>query len=458
MTDAPAGRPGPFDAEPPAVESSFTEASRVLAATWRIEAAKIVAALTRHVGDFGFAEDLAQEALTEALTSWSATGIPANPAGWLMTVAKRRAIDSWRRRERFETRVTEIGHRLEDEQASDAGALPWDPDTIDDDVLRLIFISCHPVLGREAQLALTLRVVGGLTTQEIARAFLVPVATVQQRIVRAKKTLALAEVPFELPPANEWPGRLTSVLSVLYLMFSEGHVATAGADWMKPELSMDALRLTRITAGLVPEEPEVHGLIALMAFTAARFPARLRPDETPILLADQDRSRWDRSLIRLGERSLHRAERLHAARAVPTAQALHTAQTPGTGSGPYTLQAAIAAVHASARRFPDTDWERIAQLYGELETVAPSPMTTLNRAIAIAEAESPEAGLRVIEDSGIARALARFHHVPSVRGELLARAGRTAEALTEFDRAAELAVNDREAAVLRDKADRLREA
>lgn len=446
MTDAPAGDPGPFDAEPPAVESSFTEASRVLAATWRIEAAKIVAALTRHVGDFGFAEDLAQEALTEALTSWSATGIPANPAGWLMTVAKRRAIDSWRRRERFETRVTEIGHRLEDEQESDAGALPWDPDTIDDDVLRLIFISCHPVLGREAQLALTLRVVGGLTTQEIARAFLVPVATVQQRIVRAKKTLALAEVPFELPPANEWPGRLTSVLSVLYLMFSEGHVATAGADWMKPELSMDALRLTRITAGLVPEEPEAHGLVALMAFTAARFPARLRPDGTPILLADQDRTRWDRSLIRLGERSLHRA------------QALHTAQTRGTGSGPYTLQAAIAAVHASARRFPDTDWERIAQLYGELETVAPSPMTTLNRAIAIAEAESPEAGLRVIDDSGIARALARFHHVPSVRGELLARAGRTDEALTEFDRAAELAVNDREAAVLRDKADRLREA
>lgn len=446
MTDAPAERPGPFDAEPPAVESSFTEASRVLAATWRIEAAKIVAALTRHVGDFGFAEDLAQEALTEALTSWSATGIPANPAGWLMTVAKRRAIDSWRRRERFETRVTEIGHRLEDEQASDAGALPWDPDTIDDDVLRLIFISCHPVLGREAQLALTLRVVGGLTTQEIARAFLVPVATVQQRIVRAKRTLALADVPFELPPANEWPDRLTSVLSVLYLMFSEGHVATAGTDWMKPELSMDALRLTRITAGLVPEEPEVHGLVALMAFTAARFPSRVRPDGTPILLADQDRTRWDRSLIRLGERSLHRA------------QALHTAQTRGTGSGPYTLQAAIAAVHASARRFPDTDWERIAQLYRELESVAPSPMTTLNRAIAIAEAESPEAGLRVIDDSGIARALARFHHVPSVRGELLARAGRTAEALSEFDRAAELAVNDREAAVLRDKADRLREA
>lgn len=448
MTDAPAGRPGLFDAEPPAVESSFTEASRVLAATWRIEAAKIVAALTRHVGDFGFAEDLAQEALTEALTSWSATGIPANPAGWLMTVAKRRAIDSWRRRERFETRVTEIGHRLEDEQASDAGALPWDPDTIDDDVLRLIFISCHPVLSREAQLALTLRVVGGLTTQEIARAFLVPVATVQQRIVRAKRTLALADVSFELPPANEWPGRLTSVLSVLYLMFSEGHVATAGADWMKPELSMDALRLTRITAGLVPEEPEVHGLVALMAFTAARFPARLRPDGTPILLADQDRTRWDRSLIRLGERSLHRAR----------AEALHTAQTRGTGSGPYTLQAAIAAVHASARRFSDTDWERIAQLYGALETVAPSPMTTLNRAIAVAEAESPEAGLRVIDDSGIARALARFHHVPSVRGELLARAGRTAEALAEFDRAAELAVNDREAAVLRDKADRLREA
>lgn len=411
--------------------------ARVIAATWRIEGAKIVASLTRHVGDFGFAEDLAQEALSEALAAWPESGVPANPAGWLMTVAKRRAIDAWRRRERFDERIAALGRSLEDEQVSGSDALPWDPDAIDDDVLRLVFISCHPVLRREAQLALTLRVVGGLTSEEIARAFLVPVSTIQPRIVRAKKALAAADVPFALPPADEWPARLSAVLSVLYLLFSEGHVATAGRDWMRPELSMDALRLTRITAGLLPREPEVHGLVALMAFTAARFPARLGPGREPVLLADQDRSRWDRSLIRLGEASLTTALGLRERR------------------GSYTVQAQIAGVHSSARRFADTDWVRIAALYADLEALAPSPVTRLNRIIAIAEADGPAAGLRLLDDSGIADELARFHLVPSVRGELLARLGRDAEAVAEFTRAAELATNEREREVLRGKARRL---
>ncbi len=417
--------------------STAEAVARVVAATWRIEAAKIIASLTRHVGDFGFAEDLAQEAVAEALSQWPEAGIPASPAGWLMTVAKRRAIDTWRRQERFAERLAALGEDLADEQETAATALPWDPDAIDDDVLRLIFISCHPVLSREAQLALTLRVVGGLTSEEIARAFLLPVPTIQQRIVRAKKALAAAEVPFELPPANAWPSRITGVLAVLYLMFSEGHVATSGPDWMKPALSLDALRLTRITAGLLPREAEVHGLVALMALTAARFPARLGPDREPVLLADQDRTRWDRSLIRLGEASLTTALTLRESR------------------GTYTLQAEIAAVHARARTFADTDWERIAALYGDLELAAPSAITTLNRAIALAEAHGPEAGLEYIADRGVTAALPRFHHVPSVRGELLARAGRSAEAVAEFERAAALTTNDREREVLLAKARRL---
>ncbi|WP_309132180.1 sigma-70 family RNA polymerase sigma factor [Brevibacterium sp.] len=410
--------------------------SRTVEATWRIEAAKIIAALSRYVGDFGLAEDLAQEAVAEALRQWPESGVPSNPAAWVTTVAKRRAIDNWRRRDRLDDRVAMIASEMEIAQNAAVDEPPWDPDTIDDDVLRLIFISCHPVLGREAQLALTLRVVGGLTSEQVARAFLVPVSTIQQRIVRAKKKLAAAQVPFELPPAEDRAERLSSVLGVLYLMFSEGHVAASGPDWMRPELAMDALRLTRVTAGLLPGEPEVHGLVALMASTAARFPARVRPDGRPILLADQNRARWDRSLIHLGERSLRTALALREAR------------------GAYTVQAQIAAVHAEATDVASTDWTRIAVLYSDLNRAAPSPVTELNRAIAIAEADGPLAGLRVVDELAASGALATFHLIPSVRGELLSRLGRAEEARAEFERAADLATNEREREVLRAKARR----
>lgn len=403
---------------------------RVIAATWRIEAAKIIAALTRYVGDFGLAEDLAQEAVTDALSQWPKSGVPANPAAWLTTVAKRRAIDSWRRRERLDDRLVKLAGEIEGRQDPDLSGLPWDPDDVEDDVLRLVFISCHPVLGRSAQLALTLRVVGGLSSEQIARAFLIPVSTVQQRIVRAKRTLADAQVPFEIPPADEQPERLKGVLGVLYLMFAEGHVTTSGPDWMRPELATEALRLTRMTAGLLPHDPEVHGLVALMAFTAARFPARLGADGEPILLADQDRSKWDRSLIRLGSRSLG------------TAQGLRTAL------GPYTLQAMIAWCHAEARSIEATDWVRVASLYDMLNRAVPSPVTQLNRAIAIAEAHGPALALPLVDDIISTGALGKFHLVPSVRGELLSRLGRDQEARGEFERAASLTANDREREVL----------
>lgn len=408
--------------------------TRVVAATWRMEAAKIIAGLSRHVGDFGFAEDLAQDAVAEALAQWPHSGVPANPAAWLTTVAKRRAIDTWRRRDRFDERIAMLAENLDDGQDGSAGALLWDPDSIDDDVLRLIFISCHPVLSRPAQLALTLRVVGGLSTEQIARAFLIPVTTVQQRIVRAKKALARADVPFELPPENERSERLGGVLGVLYLMFSEGHVAASGPDWMRPGLAMEALRLARITARLLPREPEVHGLVSLMAFTAARFPSRLEPDGSPILLADQDRSAWDRSLLRLGRRSLQRATELRDSR------------------GSYTLQALIASCHAESASVASTDWQRIAALYGDLNRVTPSPVTELNRAIAIAEANGPAAGLDIVDDLAAAENAATLHLIPSVRGELLARLGRKREAHAEFERAASLAANDRERDVLLAKA------
>lgn len=411
---------------------------RSIDATWRIEAAKIIATLSRYVGDFGLAEDLAQEALTDALTKWPEAGIPANPAAWLTTVAKRRAIDHWRRRERLEERIALITNELEIGENEDPHALPWDPDTIDDDVLRLVFISCHPVLRREAQLALTLRVVGGLSSEEIARAFLLPVSTVQQRIVRAKKALAAAEVPFELPVGTERNERLGGVLGVLYLLFSEGHVATSGPDWMRPDIALDALRLTRVTAGLMPSEPEIHGLVALMAFTAARFPARLGPGGTPVLLADQNRALWDRTLIHLGERSLDTALGLREARGI------------------YTIQAQIAATHAGARSVESTDWPRIANLYADLGTAAPSPVTELNRAIAVAEADGPRAGLRIVDDLVASGSLSTFHLIPSVRGELLSRLGEVTEAISEFERAADLTTNEREREVLQAKAEALR--
>lgn len=432
----------------PQQSPEVASAVRTIEATWRIEAAKIVATLTRYVGDFGLAEDLAQDALAAALDEWPRVGIPVNPAAWLTTAAKRRAIDGWRRRERFEQRIPLLVEEQRGIEGADPHELPWNPDGIDDDVLRLVFISCHPVLSREAQLALTLRVVAGLTTEQIARAFLLPVPTVQQRIVRAKKILAGAEVQFELPDASERSARLGGVLGVLYLMFSEGHVATSGKDWMRPELALEALRLTRVVAALLPREPETCGLVALMAFTASRFPARVDAEGGPVLLADQQRSRWDRSLIGLGIRSLDRARTLWTQR---------SAESGRTESGTYTLQAEIAACHALAPRFEVTDWRRISELYGQLCLAAPSPITELNRAIAVAEADGPAAGLALVDQLAEAKSITSFHLIPSVRGELLARLGRNDEAVSELEQAAELATNDRERAVLRQKARRLRE-
>ncbi|KRD54516.1 MULTISPECIES: RNA polymerase sigma factor [unclassified Microbacterium] len=408
---------------------------RAVAAVWRIESAKIVATLTRVVGDFGLAEDLAQEALLDALRQWPVEGVPRNGAAWLTAVAKRKAIDGWRRRERLDDRMAVLAHDLEREQADAADAPPWDPDAVDDDVLRLIFISCHPVLSREAQVALTLRVVGGLSSEEIARAFLVPTATVQQRIVRAKKTLGAAQVPFEMPPREEHAERLGAILGVLYLIFNEGHAASSGPDWMRPELSIEAIRLTRVLAALMPRERDVHSLLALMELTAARFPARIDAHGEPVLLSDQDRRRWDRSRIARGRAALAAADAL------------------GSGRGPYGLQAGIAECHATAASVDDTDWERIVLLYEALGRIAPSPVVELNRAAAVAMATGPASALQIIDRLGASGALAGYHLLPATRGELLLRLGRAEEARSEFAVAAALAGNDRERALLQAKAD-----
>jgi RNA polymerase sigma factor (sigma-70 family) len=409
-------------------------AERAVAAVWRIESAKIVATLTRMVGDFGLAEDLAQESLVDALQQWPEDGVPRNGAAWLTAVAKRKAVDGWRRRERLDDRIAVLAHDLEREQDEAADALPWDPDAVDDDVLRLIFISCHPVLSREAQVALTLRVVGGLSSEEIARAFLVPTATVQQRIVRAKKTLAAAHVPFEMPPREEHAARLGAVLGVLYLIFNEGHAASSGADWMRPELSVEAIRLTRVLAALMPTEREVHSLLALEELTAARFPARVDAHGDPVLLADQDRRRWDRSRIARGR------------------AALAAADARGTGRGAYGLQAAIAECHAVASSVEETDWDRIVLLYEALGRLAPSPVVELNRAAAVAMATGPASALRIIDGLAASGALRGYHLLPATRGELLLRLGRVEEARSEFATAASLAGNDRERALLEAKA------
>ncbi|WP_314427110.1 RNA polymerase sigma factor [uncultured Microbacterium sp.] len=409
-------------------------ARQAVAAVWRIESAKIVATLTRVVGDFGLAEDLAQEALLDALQQWPDEGVPRNGAAWLTAVAKRKAIDGWRRRERLDDRMAELAHDLEREQADAAGAPPWDPDAVDDDVLRLIFISCHPVLSREAQVALTLRVVGGLSSEEIARAFLVPTATVQQRIVRAKKTLAAANVPFEMPPREEHAARLGSVLGVLYLIFNEGHAASSGSHWMRPELSVEAIRLTRVLAALAPRERDVHSLLALMELTAARFPARVDARGEPVLLADQDRRRWDRGRISRGRAALAVADAL------------------GPGRGPYGLQAAIAECHAVAASVDETDWERIVVLYEALGRIAPSPVVELNRAAAVAMATGPASALQIIDRLSASGALSGYHLLPATRAEMLLRLGRHAEARSEFAVAAALAGNARERAVLEAKA------
>jgi len=408
---------------------------RAVAAVWRIESAKIVATLTRVVGDFGLAEDLAQEALLDALRQWPVEGVPRNGAAWLTAVAKRKAIDGWRRRERLDDRMAVLAHDLEREQADAADAPPWDPEAVDDDVLRLIFISCHPVLSREAQVALTLRVVGGLSSEEIARAFLVPTATVQQRIVRAKKTLGAAQVPFEMPPREEHAERLGAILGVLYLIFNEGHAASSGPDWMRPELSLEAIRLTRVLAALMPRERDVHSLLALMELTAARFPARIDAHGEPVLLSDQDRRRWDRSRIARGRAALAAADAL------------------GSGRGPYGLQAGIAECHATAASVDDTDWERIVLLYEALGRIAPSPVVELNRAAAVAMATGPASALQIIDRLGASGALAGYHLLPATRGELLLRLGRAEEARSEFAVAAALAGNDRERALLQAKAD-----
>ncbi|WP_261561402.1 RNA polymerase sigma factor [Frankia tisae] len=412
---------------PPRDES----ARRVVEAVWRMSSARIVGALARYTGDVDLAEEVAQEAVAQALVTWSRDGVPANPVGWLLTTARRRAIDGFRRRSALDERYA----LLAVPSADPSDDLPWDPDRIDDDVLALMFVACHPVLSPEARVALTLRAVGGLTSEEIARAFLVPVATVQARITRAKKTLGAARVPFALPPAEERRGRLGGVLSVLYVIFTEGSTATTGDSLLRPDLAYEAIRLARTLAALMPDEPEAHGLLALCELTAARFPARTGPDGEAVLLADQDRRRWDRSAIRRGLAALDRAAALGAA-----------------GLGPYGLQAAIAGCHAAAPSVPETDWEQIVLLYETLGRVAPSPVVELNRAVAVAMAQGPQQALAIVDDLVATDRLAGSHLLPGVRGELLGQLGRTAEARAELELAARLCRNARERAVLLRKA------
>ncbi|MDH2389520.1 RNA polymerase sigma factor [Streptomyces sp. HNM0663] len=399
---------------------------------FRIEAARIIAAVARIVRDVGIAEELAQDALVAALEQWPESGVPDNPGAWLMATARHRAVDLVRRRETYARKLAEVGRDLETAAPCEPGPQDADPDAIDDDVLRLVFTACHPVLGPDARIALTLRLLGGLTTGEIARAFLVPEATVAQRIVRAKRTLGRAGVPFEVPYGEDRAARLDSVLEVIYLIFNEGYSATAGDDWLRPALCEDALRLARVLAGLMPKEPEVHGLAALLEFQASRLRARTGPDGEPVLLADQNRARWNRLLIHRGIEALQRA---------------------GHGPyGPYTLQAAIAACHAQAVRYEDTDWAAIAALYGQLARLAPSPVVELNRAVAVSMSEGPAEGLALVDALSAEPALRGYHLLPSVRGDLLARLGRIAEARAEFERAASLTGNERERELLRTKA------
>jgi RNA polymerase sigma factor (sigma-70 family) len=408
----------------------MADVRRTVDAVWRIESARIVATLARLTGDVGLAEDLAQAALVDALTQWPESGVPHNAGAWLTAVAKRKAIDHWRRSERLDVR-----HRAMATQLEEATTDEWHP--IDDDVLRLVFTACHPVLSRQAQVPLTLRVVAGLSTDEIARMLLVPVTTVQQRIVRAKRTLAAADVPFETPEPSEWRERLGGVLGVVYLIYTEGYAATRGDRWIRPELANEALRLGRVLAGLLPREPEVHGLVALMELQSSRFAARVAADGSPILLADQDRSRWDRAQIERGRAALRRAD------------------ATGRGRGSYGLQAAIAECHATATTVEETDWERIVLLYEALARLAPSPVVELNRAVAVSMATGPASALPIVDRLDLEGGLRGSHLLPSVRGELLAQLGRTDEARAELRTAAELATNERESAVLRAKASRL---
>jgi RNA polymerase sigma-70 factor (ECF subfamily) len=401
-----------------------SDTHRSVDAVWRIESAKIIGALTRMVRDVGLAEELAQDALVTALEQWPSAGVPQNPGAWLMTIAKRRAIDRLRREKTLERKQEELGRELPVEEPE------LEPDEVNDDVLRLMFTACHPVLSTEARVALTLRLLGGLTTEEIARAYLVPESTVAQRIVRAKRTLAKAKVPFEVPSADELAPRLSSVLEVVYLIFNEGYSATRGDDWMRPALCEDALRLGRILAELAPKEPEVHGLVALMEIQASRARARTGRHGEPILLLDQNRALWDRLLIRRGLRALARAEDLGGLR------------------GPYTMQAAIAACHARALTPEDTDWIRIAALYEALAQLMPSPVVELNRAVALSMAFGPATGLELVDELADEPSMQQYHLLPSVRGDLLAKLDRPGEARVEFERAAALTGNSRERELL----------
>jgi RNA polymerase sigma-70 factor (ECF subfamily) len=409
-----------------------TDAHRAINAVYRIESPRLIAGLARMVRDVGLAEELAQDALVAALERWPESGVPDNPGAWLMATAKHRAVDLLRRGKRLERKHEELGREVEQEMSPDLDAAL--DDDVGDDLLRLVFTACHPVLSLEARVALTLRLLGGLTTGEIARAFLVPEPTIAQRIVRAKRTLADAGVPFEVPRGAELAARLSSVLQVIYLIFNEGYSATAGDDWVRPALCEDALRLGRILAGLAPEEPEVHGLVALMEIQASRLRARTAPSGEPVLLLDQNRALWDRVLIGRGFAALDRAEELEG------------------GRGPYALQAAIAACHARARTAEETDWARIVGLYRELAQVAPSPVVELNRAVAIAMASGPAAGLELVDALLPEPSLAGYHLLPSVRGDLLAKLGRLEEAGKEFQRAASLTKNARERNLLLERA------
>jgi len=418
-------------------DSGTAAAHRTIEALWRLESARIIAGLTGLVRDVGLAEELAQDALVAALEQWPAEGVPPNPGAWLMVTAKHRAIDRIRRHERLGGKLSLIARDLETKQLS----APAEFDTVldadedmGDDLLRLMFISCHPVLPTEARIALTLRLLGGLTTEEIARGFLVAEPTIAKRIVRAKRMLAAKQVPFEVPPPAGRPARLASVLEVLYLVFNEGYSAMAGDDWMRPALCTETLRLGRVLAELMPAEPEVHGLVALMEIQASRIRARLSPAGMPVPLLEQNRGQWDQLLIRRGFAALLRAQRI------------------GAPPGPYVLQAAIAACHAQAHAPEQTDWTRIATLYQALALLVPSPVVELNRAVAVAMASGPEQGLEIVDSLAAQPALARYHHLPSVRGDLLARLGRNDEAAGEFRRAASLTKNIPERTVLLQRA------
>ena len=413
----------------------MSETHRVIDAVWKIESARLIAGLARIVRDVGLAEELAQDALVVALERWPESGIPDNPGAWLMATAKHRAIDLFRRNKLLDRKHAELGRELKTQQnlAMANSENPEDHE-IGDDLLRLVFVSCHPVLPTEGRVALTLRLLGGLTTQEIARAFLVPEPTVAQRIVRAKRTLTEARVPFEVPRGPDLAARVSSVLEVIYLIFNEGYAATAGDDWTRPALCEDALRLGRVLGELAPQEPEVHGLVALMEIQASRLHARAGPHGEPVLLLDQDRARWDQLLIRRGLAALERAERL------------------GGALGPYTLQAAIAACHARARTAAETDWQRIAALYHALARLMPSPVVELNRAVAVAMAFGPTAGLELIDTLTSEPSLKAYHLLPSVRGDFLFKLGRFTEAQGEFERAATLTRNARERELLLDRA------